>query len=557
MRNLMTVGRLQEGEGRRMALSIALAAGATGAAAALLSTSGYLISRAAQRPMVIALAVTITAVRTFGIARAALRYAERLASHELTLRQLARLRSQFFARLAPLVPGRLARQGRGELLARFVGDVDAMADLYLRSLIPALVALVVIVGAAVAGWLMLSAIGIVLVVALGADAVLSAWLADRVGAVSGRRQAPVRAQLTSRLIEAIDGSGELAVAGHTDQTVQELRTIDARLAALARREAVASALAGGMHALLSAAGLVAVLVVAIAGVHDHVLSGLLVAAAVFLFLGAREATAPLPVAAQRLRSCATSADRLAEISDRAPAVTDPQWPVAPSGLGSLEVCGVRLLYDGESAAVLDGADLALHPGEHLALIGDSGAGKTSLAEILVRFRDPDRGRVTLDGIDIRDITQDDLRTAVLLCGQDAHLFNTSVRENLLIGRRTARDEDLWDALEAVALEDWARTLPQGLDSRVGQQGELVSGGQRQRLAVARALLSPARFLILDEPVAHLDPDLAERVMTNVLAHAEGRGVLVITHDMTTLGGFDRVLALAHGRLAPVPAALAA
>jgi thiol reductant ABC exporter CydC subunit len=557
MRRLLTVGRLQDGEGRRLALSIALAAGATGAAAALLATSGYLISRAAQRPMVIALAVTITAVRSFGIARAALRYAERLASHELTLRQLARLRSQFFARLAPLVPGRLARQGRGELLARFVGDVDAMADLYLRSLIPALVALVVIAGAAVAGWIMLSAIGIVLVVALGADAVLSAWLADRVGAVSGRSQAPVRAQLTGRLIEAIDGSGELALAGHTEQTVQELRAIDGRLAALGRREAVASALAGGVHALLSAAGLVAVLVVAIAGVHDHVLSGLLIAAAVFLFLGAREATAPLPVAAQRTRSCLTSAARLAEISEQTPAVTDPQWPVVPPGRGSLEVSGVRVVYDGETAPVLDGAELTLDPGEHVALIGESGAGKTTLAEMLVRFRDPDRGAVTLDGVDIRDMTQDTLRAAVLLCGQDAHLFNTTVRENLLIGHRSASDDDLWGALEAVSLDDWARSLPGGLDGRVGQQGELVSGGQRRRLALARALLSPARFLILDEPVAHLDPDLAERVMANVLEHAEGRGILVITHDTATLGGFDRVLALARGRLSPVPAALAA
>ncbi len=557
MRRLLTVGRLQDGEGRRLALSIALAAGATGAAAALLATSGYLISRAAQRPMVIALAVTITAVRSFGIARAALRYAERLASHELTLRQLARLRSQFFARLAPLVPGRLARQGRGELLARFVGDVDAMADLYLRSLIPALVALVVIAGAAVAGWIMLSAIGIVLVVALGADAVLSAWLADRVGAVSGRSQAPVRAQLTGRLIEAIDGSGELALAGHTEQTVQQLRAIDGRLAALGRREAVASALAGGVHALLSAAGLVAVLVVAIAGVHDHVLSGLLIAAAVFLFLGAREATAPLPVAAQRTRSCLTSAARLAEISEQTPAVTDPQWPVVPPGRGSLEVSGVRVVYDGETAPVLDGAELTLDPGEHVALIGESGAGKTTLAEMLVRFRDPDRGAVTLDGVDIRDMTQDTLRAAVLLCGQDAHLFNTTVRENLLIGHRSASDDDLWGALEAVSLDDWARSLPGGLDGRVGQQGELVSGGQRRRLALARALLSPARFLILDEPVAHLDPDLAERVMANVLEHAEGRGILVITHDTATLGGFDRVLALARGRLSPVPAALAA
>ncbi|MGA2014164.1 MAG: thiol reductant ABC exporter subunit CydC [Solirubrobacteraceae bacterium] len=548
MRNLISVGRLQAGEGRRMILSVALAAGATGAAIALLSTSGYLISRAAQRPMVIALAVTITAVRSFGIARAVLRYSERLASHELTLRQLARLRTTFFARLAPLVPGRLARQGRGELLARFVGDVDVMSDLYLRSLIPVLVAIVVIAGAAVAGALMLGTLGIVLAVALIADAVVSSWVADRAGAVSARRQAPVRAQLTGRLIEAIDGSGELALAGHTHRTVADLRAIDRRLAGLARREASASALAGALHALLSAAGLVAVLIVAIDGVHDHVLSGLFVAAAVFLFLGAREATAPLPVAAQRTRACATSAARLEEICAQQPLVTDPVAPASLPAGGPLVVADATVSYGPREAPVLEGLRFELRPGEHVALIGESGAGKTTLAELLVRFRDPVAGRVTLGGVDIRALAQDDLRSAVLLCGQDAHLFNTTVRENLRIGDRAAGDAELWRALAVVALEDWARALPEGLDTRVGQQGELVSGGQRQRLALARALLSPARFLLLDEPVAHLDPPLAERVMSNLLAFAGDRGVLVITHDTATLGGCDRVLRMAGGRL---------
>ena len=548
MSALRETARLQAGEGRRLALSVALAAGATGAAVALLATSGYLISRAAQRPQVIALTVTIVAIRSFGIARSALRYAERLASHELTLRQLARLRATFFDRLAPLIPGRLEREGRGELLTRFVADVDTIADLYLRVLIPALVALVVIVCAAAAGTLMLGAIGVVLAVALTADAVTSSWLADRVGALSARRQAPVRAQLSDRLVEAIDGSAELAVAGQAPATVTRIAGIDRQLARLARRDAGAGALAGCAHALLSGAGLLAVLIVGIDGVHHHALSGVLLAAAVFLFFGAREGIAPLPRAAQRARVCATAADRLQQICAREAPVRDPLAPRSPRGGGSLEACAVTARYGPGGDTVLEGVSLSLAPAEHVALIGPSGSGKTTLAELLVRFRDVDAGAITLDGADVRHLSQDDLRAAVLLCGQDARLFNTSLRQNLLIADPQAAEAALWAALAAVELDGWAAALPDGLDTSVGQYGELVSGGQRRRIALARALLSPARFLILDEPTAHLDAPLAARVLRQVLDAAGDRGVLVITHDVASIGCCDRVLALSGGRL---------
>ncbi len=538
----------REGERGRLALSVALAAGATGAAIALLATSGYLISRAAQRPQIIALTVTIVAVRAFGISRAALRYAERLASHDLALRMLARLRTGFYKRLAPLVPGELRGHERGELLSRFVSDVDTLQDLHLRIIIPALVAVVVIVGASLAAGLMLGAAGAVLLATLMGTAVCSSWVSARIAQRSGRDQAPARARLTARLVEAIDGSAELALSEASAQQARRIRDSDAVLAGISRRDALAGALAGGLHSILTGAGLLAVLVVGVNAVHSGALASVLLAALALLFLGACDAVAPLPAAARRLRACQSAAVRLQEIAETEPRIVDPARPVALTGDGALALEHVQLRYGADEPTVLADVDLRIEPSERVALVGPSGVGKTTLGELLVRFLDPTAGRVTLDGIDIRQVAQADLRRAVLICGQDAHLFNTTVRENLLIARREATEDELWEVLRTVELDSFVATLPEGLDTLVGQQGELVSGGQRRRLALARALLATPRFLILDEPIAHLDGPLAERIMERILDGPGAEGLLVITHETESLDRFDRVLTLDGGRL---------
>jgi thiol reductant ABC exporter CydC subunit len=541
------VGRPRGGERARLALSVALASGAALAAIALLATSGYLISRAAQRPPILTLMVAIVAVRAFGLARAIFRYSERLVAHDLALRQLARLRQRFYHALVPLIPGGLESRS-GDLLARFVADVDTLQDFYLRVLIPGLLSLVVLAAASLAAWIVLPAAGAVVLLSLALAVLLLPTLSATVASRAARRQAPARARLVSELIESIDGAGELALAGRAGATAQRLADSDARLARLARRDAFASSAASLAGGLLAAGGVIALLLVAIPAVHSGALSGVLLAALVFLVLAAYESILPVAAAGRSLRVCATAAARLTELTSRAPAVAEPVIARKAGGSGELRAEHLSFSYTPGGARVLDELTLRLAPGEHVALTGASGAGKSTLAELLVRFHDPTAGAVTLDGIDMRELAQSQIRADVVLCAQDCHVFNTTIRENLLIARRDADEQAIAEVLAAVELDRWVGTLPDGLATILGNNGELVSGGQRRRIALARALLAPARFLILDEPTAHLDPALAARVMANLLNMRDARALLVITHDSAATDSFDSVLQLHHGTL---------
>lgn len=534
---LWRAGRLDRRRRRLLVVAVAFGAGALACGIALLATSGYLISRAAQRPEVLSLMVAIVAVRGFGLARAGLRYAERLTSHDLALRHLAAVRERLFRALVPLVPGSVGSR-RGDLLARYVNDAETLQNLHLRAVIPVVIALLVSAGAAVAALIILPAAALIVVSTLLLASVVVPGASAVAAAGAARRQAGARADLTSELVETIDGAAELVMAGQAKARVRSLDAADRALGRLARRDALAASLSTGLGSGLAGAGLVGTLVVGIGAVGGGALDGVLLAALALLLLGAYEAVIPLPGAARSGQACLVSARRLEEITERAPLVEDPPAPRRCSGGGSLALAQVSLGYDGE-APLLERADLELAPGCRVGLRGRSGSGKSSLAELLVRFRDPHAGSVSLDDIDLRELSQDDVRSAVVLCEQGAHLFNTSVRENLLIADRHVPEPDLWAVLRAVELDGWVASLKDGLDTMVGQEGEAVSGGERQRLALARALLAPGRFLVLDEPTAHLDRALAHRLMAAVTDLAGDRGLLVISHAAEDLEGLDR------------------
>ncbi|HVW47379.1 MAG TPA: thiol reductant ABC exporter subunit CydC [Solirubrobacterales bacterium] len=533
---------------RRLALSVALGAGAVLAAVGLLTTSGYLISRAAQRPEILALGVAIVGVRFFGISRALLRYAERLVSHDLAFRSLTQLRSHLFRRLVPLVPAGLPGLGRGELLGRFVGDVDSLQDLYLRGLAPPAVAIVAGLGAVIVAFLILPAAALVLALALLAAGIGVPLVTRAANRRAGRRQAAARATLGTEVLEVAGGSAEIAVAGRAEDWIARTEASGERLASLQRSDAVAGGLAAGLLTAIAGATVVAMLAVSIPAVGSGALAGVMLAALALLAMASFEAVAPLGAAAAGIDNCAAAATRIEAVIDRRPPVRDPTLP-RPVRTGVLRFDDVRFRYDDDGPWVLDGVDLALSPGRAVALLGPSGAGKSTLAELAVRFRDPDAGRIELGGLPLTAMSGDDVRAAVRLAPQDAYLFTSTLRDNVALGRAGAGDAEVVDALLAVGLGPWLDSLPDGLDTEVGEAGAKVSGGQRQRIAAARLFLAEAAFLVFDEPTAHLDPAGAADLQRRIAALAQdGPGVLVITHERAALDAFDEVLELRGGRI---------
>lgn len=519
------------------------------AAGALLAVSGYLISRAAQQPQILTLGVAIVGVRFLGISRSLLRYYERLTSHDVAFRSLTDLRLRFFRRLVPLVPAGLPGVSNADLLSRFVADADRMQDLYLRAVLPVATAILAGAIAVLAAGLILPAAGAAMIAVLIAGAIVAPLLVRTVARRSGTRQASARASATAEMTTLVQAAPEIAVAGREEDWERRTADTGGRLARLMRRDAVASGLAAGLAEAVAAGAAVVMALVAIPAIGDGEIAGVVLAALVLLALASAEIFTPLGAAATSVDAVSDAAARLDAITSRPDPVPEPASPRPLPAAGPLRMSGVDFSYPGESEAILNHAELTVSPGEAVALVGRSGTGKSTIADLLTRFRDPDRGTVEFGGTDVRGLDSDELRKAVRLAPQDAHLFATSIRANLALAAPEAGDDELTEALRATGLGPWLDALPDGLDTHVGEAGAQVSGGQRQRIAAARLLASDARFLIFDEPTGHLDAENAKKVVAAAIAAArDGRGVVVITHDESLLGGFDRVVGIHDGRL---------
>jgi ATP-binding cassette subfamily C protein CydC len=544
---LVLFARLWRG---RLALAVAAGAAATGCAVALLATSGFLLARASQHPSIVAITGAVVAVRALSVGRGAFRYGERLAAHDVAFRVLGDLRVSIYRRLERVAPAGLQVFRSGDLLARLVSDVDSAQDLFIRGIAPPLTAALIAAGVVAACVLVLVPAAALLAAGLllGLSAVpMISLTADR---RARRRTALVRGRLAATVANLLSGSADLHAFGAEQAALDRAAAADAELTRLARVSGTAAGSGTGLGSLVAGLTLWGVLMLGVAAVGSGTLGRISLAVLALTALASFEAVTGLPAAAQALGHVRTASRRLCAVLDAPEPICTPALPrPAPRSPVTVSLCGASVRYQPDGPLALDGLDLELAPGRRVALVGPNGAGKSTVAALLLRFCDLAAGSALLCGHDLTSYDPDDVRAVIGGLPQDPHIFAATIGANLRLAKPQATDEDVAEAAAQAGLLPWILSLPRGFDTPVGVGGAAIAGGERQRIALARALLADPEVLILDEPTASLEQDAAYALMADLLAITTARAMLLITHDVDVLDQMDEILVLEHGRVA--------
>jgi ATP-binding cassette, subfamily C, bacterial CydCD len=532
-----------------VALSVLLSTLTIGSSVALIGTSAWLISTAALHPSIAELGVSVVGVRFFGISRGLFRYLERLVAHNVTFRLLARLRVWFYERLEPLAPARLMEYKSGDLLARVIGDVETLENFYVRVISPALTA--VLVGLTVSIFfasfyplLALVLIGFFLL--LGLVLPLLAQIGSR---RSGKSLVTQRADIQSRLVDGIQGIADLLAFGRGLDRVNQIARAGKQYGATQKHMARIAAVHSALGTFFTNLGLWLVLFLVIPQVTAGNIKGVMLGTFALMTLASFEAVTPLPIAAQMWNASRQAAKRLFDVVDAQPAVPEAhRYSPLDTRASAIEFSNLSFSYPGSPAPVLQNITFTIPAGKAMAIVGPSGAGKSTIASLLLRFWNYESGEIYFGGKPLRELDPDEVRKRIALVSQNNYFFNTTIRENLRLARRSASAPEIEHAARAAQIHDFVMDLPQRYDTLIGEQGLRLSGGERQRLAIARALFRDSELLIFDEPTANLDALTEQQVLGALFKTMHGRTCLLITHRLIGLENMDEILVMDEGRI---------
>lgn len=550
------VMRLAMPHGRVWARALASGVLSGVCAVALLAASGYLITRAGEHPPILYLTLVMVGVRAFALGRAAFRYLDRLSGHDASFRQLAVVRTEMYRRLASVAPAGLGRTGRGDLMTRLVTDTDRLQDLPIRVVGPLVTAGVVSLLSVVAVAVVLPVAAVVLIAALVVAAIVGTVTTLAIARRSDRETAAERGAVADLVLDTLRTLDVFVAYGTLERRLALIDARDSAVTRSVRRRAGVESLVGALVGLAGGGAVVGILAVGAPQVTSGSLNGPLWALAVFVPLALFEVVAGVPLAVLTLRRVRAAADRVESVVPATvqsgivaepSSAADPAALTPPTSVG-LDVRDLTVTWPGADRPAVAGVTARIDPGEVVVLRGPSGAGKSTLVDALVRFVEHG-GEYLLDGVDVRTMHPDAVRARVGLVEQDPFVFDQSIRQNLLFARDTATDDELTSVLDRVGLGAWVGERG-GLDAGVGERGALVSGGEAHRLALARALLHAFPVLVLDEPTAGVDPDVADAMLRDLVAtaRAAGRSVLLVSHVPVPPDLVDRTLTMRAGRL---------
>ncbi len=506
------------------------------AGVALMAMGGALLATAIAAGVLVA----PVALRGVGVARVVLRYLERLVTHDATFRALADLRVWFFRNLARSTAGGLGFRQAGDVLARLVSDIEALDGLYLRILVPAAGAVLLLPVLIVLLGMHGVALAAVIAVLFATAAFVLPWLGARMATDAGQTLATTTGALRIAALDALTGLREVRAFGAEGRMLASVQAREAALLSTQHELAARTAMAGAGAFLCAQCAILAVLIAAGSNPVAAVI-------AAFLVVAAFEAVGGLPRAGVLAGHVATAARRVLEAADAPAPVPDPAQAVALPADFTLRFEAVHFRWLPDRLPVFDGLTLDVPQGSRVALLGPSGVGKSTLAALALKVAAPQQGKVLLGGVDIAALAAADVRSRFGWLSQATHLFDDTIRANLSLARADADDAALWTALDAARIGEMVRALPDGLDTWVGEGGARFSGGQGRRLVLARALLSPAPILILDEPCAGLDAETERAFLATLNEVAEGRSVILITHRLTGVERLDRIWRLSAGK----------